>query len=275
MNTNNSSSRFLGMIFLTALISTGVLLAEPALRWDYKLTGRELSYFARCALMKEETSWMWADGQETIQIGENKLGTLLGGAQHIRYSYLPACIADYANMDYSVGNRDHYHGLAELSGLPIYQERQGSQQFSEEVNYYNPALIDWIRENMIPDPTTPLTLDASFQRLYDVAARRNARILAYTLYELRRSGDFAKYYEKYKNGDSVARIEMKHSILGDSPLQDAFSTEENDPYSYSFDPGHAATFWFRREMDGTSDEVLNLLKAVFQKYDAEALRQMK
>ena len=263
-----------GAVALTLIISAASLFAGPPNPWKSELTGREISYIFRCALLKEDPSWMWANDGETIRVGAHEFGHLLGAAQHIRYSALPTCITHYAILDYPSEERDYFHGLSALSGIPIFQERQGSQIYSNEINYYNPTLISWIKDNMIPDPNTPLTLEANFQKLYDIVAKRNARILAYTLVELKRSGDFKKHYEKYLELNGQGRVDMKHTILLDSPLQDVYSAEQNDPYGYNFGPGHAATFWFRREMDGTTEDVMELLKAVFQRYDQEALGQL-
>ncbi len=260
------------LVFVSA--SLAALPSESAL---VKLNSREISYFFRCAFQKEDPTWMWTSDTDSIRIGGSEFSALLGGAQHIRYSALPTCITHYAQMDFSDGsggNLDYFHGLSVLSGIPLYQERQEMQVYSNEINYFNPALIKWIQDNMIPDPNARFTADATFQKLYDIVARRNARILAYTLVELKRSGDFQKYYKEYLEMDGQSRVDMKYTILRDSPLHDSHSAEETDEYGYNFAPGHAATFWFRREMDGTADEVMALLKAVFARYDSEALGQL-
>tara|TARA_B100001939_G_scaffold348199_3_gene373743 strand:- start:228 stop:1073 length:846 start_codon:yes stop_codon:yes gene_type:complete len=261
---------------LILILATAVsLMASPASADKVSLNHRELSFFLRCALQKEDPSWMWSNDGDTIRVGESEFGLLLGGAQHIRYSALPTCITEYARLNYAEEEKDYFDGLSMISGLPLFQDRQGGQTYSNEINYYNPELIRWIELNMIPDPVDNFTLDTTFQKLYDIVARRNARILAFTLIELQKSGDFQKSYESYRQLDGQGRVDMKYEILRDSPLQDEYSAEVTDQYGYNFAPGHAATFWFRREMDGTADEVLSLLKAVFEKYDQDVLNRLK
>ncbi|MCB1166133.1 MAG: hypothetical protein KDK33_08270 [Leptospiraceae bacterium] len=268
MQSNRKGLPIKGGLIILLLISISAALAAPALR----VTDREFSYLARCFLDNEDTTWMWDHSEPTIQYGEKEFGTLLGAGQHLRYSSLFGCINNYAVVNIASGGADVLEGLQSLSGIPAYQERQGGG-YSEEVNYYNPALIDWIADN-IPSPSLQIAENLSFQRAYDVMFRRNAHILALSYAELQKNGKFRNLVEQYKNAPGNDRVAMKYTLLADAPYNDTLSSDENDQYGYNFDSGHAATFWLRRGLDDTHANVFKLLKKVFSLYDSELLKRL-
>lgn len=250
------------------------LMAGPGESAGIRPEARELSFLVRCAFSAEDPRWMWDVSDENFMAGEKQFGLFLGGAQHIRYSPLMDCLSRFASIHGPGDTQDFYHGLAEFSGLPVYQAKQGSQSFRNDINYYNPELIVWMREKAIPDPGTPVLPGLNFQDLYNIAFQRNARILAFSYKELNDSNRYRELVEEYRTSDDRTRVDMKYTLLSDSKLQDSYASEANDEYGFNFDPGHAATFWLRRGLDETHLEVFELLKTVFAKYDPDALKKL-
>lgn len=260
--------------FLFALLGLGTASLVSAPSDTGLLNQRELSFLFRCALLKEDPEWMWARQDDNIQVGENILGEFLGGAQHIRYSGLPECIRNYASYA-STEAPDTFSGLSSLSGIPVYQDRQGEQRFREDINYYNPKLIVWIRNNLIPEPTTTFAPGTDFQKLYNISLKRNARILAFAYLEMKNQGKYKELLQQYRDASDEGRVDMKNYLLEDSELNDYYTTESYDQYGWNFDAGHAAAFWLRRGLDDTHEEVFRLIRAVFAKYDPEALKKLQ
>ncbi|MCB1139600.1 MAG: hypothetical protein KDK23_12625 [Leptospiraceae bacterium] len=259
--------------FLFSILTLGTATLVSAPSDAGLLNQRELAFLFRCALLKEDPEWMWATKDDNIQVGEKILGEFLGGAQHIRYSGLPECINTYASYASSEAP-DIFSGLSSLSGIPVYQDKQGEQHFREDINYYNPKLIVWLR-NLIPEPSITFAPGTDFQRLYDVSLKRNARILAFAYLEMKNKGKYKELLQQYRDASDEARVDMKHYLLEDSQLNDHYASETFDQYSWNFDAGHAAAFWLRRGLDDTHEEVFGLIQAVFAKYDKEALKKLK
>lgn len=177
------------------------------------------------------------------------------------------------------------HAIAELAGLPLYQARQPEQIAGEEANYYNPELIRWAAAYLIPDPAESLAEGLVFQTVYDRVLRRSARILVHSYVALHREGApesitnntepfgysraaFQQHADGYRTGDFQLRYEFRDRFTGTCP--DAYSNDE-----LYFNCGHGATFWLRRALDGTDDEVWQLLTRALSRYDASFLEGLE
>ena len=257
-----------------------------------QLSARELAFLARCTLSRIDTSWVFeklseADPDRGLVFGRRRIGAFLGGAQSARYD-LPffVCAGELAGTNWRYLNEATderglpYGGIAasiaDLSGLPLFAERQGSQRFSNETNYYNPEIIRWARTNMIPDPKDTVYGMVSYQQIYDEVFARAFRILhrTDTYLRARHSGSkqsrFEVYLKLYADGDYEERKALRNEFS--AVYTDRFLGREKDPYNYYFSAGHAATFWLRRGMDDTADEVRALLAEILQRYDADELK---
>lgn len=276
------------------LIALLAFLSFPLFSKPVKQTGgakglpvsaRELAFLAQCTLSRVDTEWMFdktPDENRGLIFGRRKIGTFLGGAQSVRYD-LPffTCVGELAGTNWRYLNEATderglpYGGIAssiaDLSGLPLFAPRQRGQKFSESVNYYNPEIIRWARENMIPDPKASVFGMVTYQEIYDEVFARSARILqttdAYLQKEDPASGKtrFATYLKKYQQADYESRKSMRGEFA--AVYGDKYIGSRADPYEFYFSAGHAATFWMRRGMDGTDGEVRKLLAEVLRRYD--------
>lgn len=266
----------LSVACMFAVLLTGVLSAGPSVKSPKPLNQREYRFLALCTLQSEQPDWLWTESDRSIRTGKHRFGTYLGGAQAIRWSSLPDCMYGYLGLaDAKPEYRDRLAGLALLTGLPVYAKNQGSQEFSDEINYYNPAMITALRLFFIPSPAIMFSRDKNFQDLYDTMFKRNARILAQTYRELQTGNEFEKYLKDYKTRNGTGRIAFKYEVFQNVSYEDDLASDENDEYGYYFDAGHAAAFWMRRGLDETHDEVFSLLLAVFKKYDPEFFNKLK
>lgn len=159
-----------------------------------------------------------ADPDRGLVFGRRRIGAFLGGAQSARYD-LPffVCAGELAGTNWRYLNEATderglpYGGIAasiaDLSGLPLFAERQGSQRFSNEANYYNPEMIRWARKNMIPDPQATVYGIVRYQEIYDEVFARAFRILHRTDTYLRgrdagsKQSRFEVYLKLYTDGD--------------------------------------------------------------------------
>lgn len=227
------------------------------------LSPREAGFLMRCFLEKSDTRWMWDQSSAVLNYRGEARGQYLGGAQDLRWGPAFACLSELTGLPHQPGVTQ---SIAALAGLPLYAPKQGAQIHSEEINYYNPELIDWTRENMLVAPDTMIAEGLELQQIYNVVFRRNARILAQTYVYLQQEDRMAAYLERYREANGMERREMRDEFEGVS-FQDAHGAPANDEWNYNFDPGHAATFWMRRGLDETRDEAWKLLQAVLETYD--------
>ncbi len=169
--------------------------------------------------------------------------------------------------------------IAELAGLPLYLPQPAYSRSlipGEEANYYNPDLIRWAGANLVPDPGEPIAENLLYQTVYDRVLRRSARILARSYVVLHREGEaedissgysraaFEQHAEAYGKGDFEVRFGFRDRFTGSCP--DEYTTDE-----LYFNCGHGATFWLRRSLDGTDDEVWQIVVDVLKRYDPQFL----
>ncbi len=251
---------------------------------------REIAFITRCTLQNVDTQWIFDKTPppgEALQFGRRQIGMFLGGAQGARYSLgFVKCIGELTGTNWrflsETGRKQLYFGglvesISDLSGLPIYSSKQGGQKASSEVNYYNPALIRWARQNLIPGPREKIVGLVSYQEIYDKVFSRSARILYRTDRFLREKNPenkgtrFETYLKIYSKGDYAVRTGIRTEF--DAVYKDRHLGPDVDPYNYNFSAGHAATFWLRRGMDDTVQEVRALLAAVLRQYDPAELKR--
>jgi len=248
-----------------ALLIAGALAAQSGA--GQPLSQREAGFLARCFLEKTNTHWMWNQAGPMINYRGKGLGEYLGGAQNLRWGPAFECLSQLTGSPHQPGVKQ---SIAALAGMPLYAPRQGTQRHSEEINYYNPELIQWARENLIVAPDTVVADGLKLQEVYNIAFRRNARMLAQTYVCLEKENRFAEYLERYREAEIYERHAMRDEFESVS-FQDEFGSPEQDEWNYNFDPGHAATFWMRRGLDETHDETWELVSAVLQAYDPDFL----
>lgn len=254
------------------------------------ISAREIAFITRCTLQNVDTNWVFDKTPppgEALQFGRRSIGMFLGGAQSARYSLgFIKCAGELTGTNWrflaETGRKQLYYGglvesISDLSGLPIYSPKQGGQKASPEQNYYNPTLIRWARNNLIPEPREKIVGLVSYQEIYDKVFSRAARILHRTDRFLREKSPenkgtrFDTYLKIYSAGDYGVRVGIRGEF--DAIYKDRHLGQAVDPYDYNFSAGHAATFWLRRGMDETAQEVRALLAAVLRQYDPAELKR--
>ncbi len=244
----------------------------PVAEAGSRLAPRELSFLAACMMANVDTNWMFDQNvPDPLTYRGKAIGLFLGGAQTLRYDvHWFQCMGDLAGTnvraplrsDLALPYGGYKKALAELADLPLYQARQGSQEHSRDVNYYNPDIIRWAAQNLVPVPTDSVYGVVRYQDIYDRVLRRSARILAKTYVYLQKDGRLEKLTQEYAGKQSYDRLAMRERFA--DIHQDEYT---NDDYDLNFDGGHAATFWFRRRMGGTDDEVWALVSKAMLMYD--------
>lgn len=250
------------------LITALSLSAQTPARNNEPITARERGFLARCVLGKVNTDWVFAETGDALQFRDKRIRTYLGGSQSIRYDLsIFECIAELTGSWNTEEQRwGDKSSLADLAGIPLYSARQGGQEHSDEINYYNPELIKWA-EKQIPDPGETINGIISYQQVYNVMARRNARILVRTYNYLQEGNRFNEILNRYRAAEYHGRLEIRSEFR--NLFGDEFVTEASDPYEFNFHSGHAITFWMRRGMDDTRVDVWRLLSSIMKKYDPD------
>lgn len=287
-NIRRAFALTIGGLLLAALSLP--LIAKPHIAGPkgLSLSPREMAFLAQCTLSSIDIDWMFhktPDDGPGLIFGQRKIGLFLGGAQAVRYD-LPifTCAGKLAGTNWrylseATDERGIPYGgiatsIADLSGIPLYGPRQGDQRHSDDVNYYNPEIIRWARVNAIPDPKDSVYGMVTYQEIYDEVFARAFRILRKTDSYLNQKEPgqaqtrFQTYLKIYENADYQQRKKLRDEFT--TVYHDTFLGPENDPYQYYFSAGHAATFWFRRGMDGTAGEVRKLMSEVMRKFDSPA-----
>ncbi|MCR9142992.1 MAG: hypothetical protein NXI24_12130 [bacterium] len=260
------------------------------------LSEAHLADLFACMLQRVKTDWMFdQQARPVLDFRGKSIGLFLGGAQTVRHdSRFLICAGELSGTNererkkYRERYRDddlkrdrdpprlryggYLHAIAELAGLPLYQERPASQkENADEANYINPDLIRWAEANLIPASDARIRGTVRYQMVYDRVLIRSARILARTYLYLLEENRFEKMTAEYAAGDHWSRATMR-GRFADANIDDDYS---NDRYDLNFDAGHAGTFWLRRGMDGTADLVWSLVVAALRDFDPEMHAEIK
>ncbi|MEQ9298061.1 MAG: hypothetical protein RIF33_05850 [Cyclobacteriaceae bacterium] len=177
---------------------------------------------------------------------------------------------ELTSEDRNWGSIKHFEFLAE--GIPAFQpgsgqwnnikkEKNGDHTFS----YYNPEIVVWGYNNLIPDPNTIIINEKSAQHLYSHIFFRLFRLMAESYLLLQNIGyesEIQAYKGQFKDKDfrGVSYLMNRY----DSKLE-KYKLSPHPHYALS--PGMAVGFWLRRGIDGTSDELWEGLTRVLITYD--------
>ncbi|RMA64390.1 nSTAND1 domain-containing NTPase [Ulvibacter antarcticus] len=142
---------------------------------------------------------------------------------------------------------------------------KGIRYYENDFARYNPEIVEWISNNMIPDGT-----DAEFQQLTQRVYNKHLKILAEA---------YIRSYVLLKK-DSLFVEKQKAAYLEHLESGNPYNFFRNKQYRYYFNtmdkikPGafpyyskEAAGFWIRRNIDGTADEFYDLLIKLAITYD--------
>lgn len=230
--------------------------------------GKPLSTLDRAELFacwfERPYSYMFEGGSE----GE-------GAAAYGRFMAGISGIMDYGGLSPCAGK---IHGpkqvsfsdaspIAAMAGLPLYSPAMNDER---PFGYYNPDLVRWGHENLIPSRDEPIA-GASAAQIYDRVFVRFFRTMARTYVVLHDEMQFEAEQQAY----------VEHAIVhpqnpygaGLDYLESRFSgvvrEDEGAFDGTQMTSSMAFGFWLRRGMDGTEPELWIGLKKVLHDYDTE------
>lgn len=171
--------------------------------------------------------------------------------------FYPIVNSLFGTRSSDVRNRD---AMEMISGVTILKKSSSSDL---DFDHYNGEFFTWCRKNMIPSPNETIA-GVSYQRLYNILFRERVQEMYLAHLYL--------YYGSMNGIESIA-AEYKRALKKNKHSGWEFFYD----YSTSFpeevtDNGFANTnveygTWVRRHIDGSYNELLELVKAILTQYD--------
>lgn len=264
---------------LALCLTASIWLPTQAMAQGEDESGRSLSSRAKqtlltCSLTQRHSSWYFSTKRSVI-VKQNAIGIYRAGWRSMMYAFkIPACVAKQTGVGaYKIRG---LKALSHLSGIPVYAPRQQTQRNSYKVNYYNPALIQWVTRN-IPSPSAQVA-GVSMQKIYNTVFRRFVRISAYTYLYLQQKGRFSRYLKEYRRthlggtprNRYTAGRNFRFKLRGQLQrlVMDPILINNRGGFvRYYYNAGTASLFWMRRGIDQTHKEVWLLLRRTMRRYD--------
>lgn len=208
--------------------------------------------------------YMFEHGQDFIYIAGRHLHKFAAGINGIIfYGGLDEGFSDYINEErYTFGS---YELIEKISGIKVVLEER-------EFSYFNPDIIIWGSQNLIPDPNDKI-YGKSCQLIYTVVFNRFFRLMAESYVYLNDKEIYQKerdlYYQNVVLDGEYAINYLEGKFNSVFPKYQSNSTDS--PWTI----GMAFGFWFRRSLDGTDDEVWMALEKMMKIYDYQWLEHLK
>lgn len=139
-----------------------------------------------------------------------------------------------------------------------------SKDIQTGLNQYNPAFINWITQNLIPDP------NSKGQLLNKFVIKSQLYQDAYSFYFQKLVREYAQVYKELQVDNMIEK--EKELYLNEMHKKD-FEGPEYLMKKYSGCSAFIYGFWLRRSMDGTIDACWNACKNVMTLYDKEYYNQ--
>lgn len=160
-----------------------------------------------------------------------------------------------------------------ISGIPVHNPNikqhssVKSNFYNSRINdgfaHYNPELIVWAANNLIPDPKQSNIQGFMFQEIYDELYKKNFRLLV-------ESYLYFKDEESYQAAQKNYLAAMKQKDFNGATY--LFNKYPNNGCDFCFDKHVAIGFWIRRGIDGTNDEIWQAFTKVLKQYDSKWFR---
>lgn len=201
-------------------------------------------------------------GGPSVQVGAGTYGQFTGGISGILYyGDLNECVAEHVGTQ--TASYSDNAPFAELAGVPLYSDLMDD---SKPFGFFNPDLVRWGHENLIP-PATATVAGVAVTTIYSVVFSRFFRLITESYLWLVQSGNWRKEQDEYW------KMAQKKNVWGVEWLQKRYAGALK-PYDIGWDgtcmtPQMAIGFWLRRSLDGTSDELWTGLKKVMTRFDAD------
>jgi hypothetical protein len=208
-----------------------------------------------------------------LKAGQYQLGVFLGGVHGLLYysGLMSAVARELKTNDPDWGDP---RLLARLSGHPI-ERPQTPEELQEgrkrPFTYYNPALIQWGIDQLIPPPDLQIGAHSA-QWLYDEIFKRFFRLMGASYMYLHRQKDVNAERLEY----TLAMLSPDFNALTYLPRRYAGALSEYDRTEFAaLQPWGALGFWVRREIDGTAPLLWGGLKVVLGRFDPDFLRALE
>jgi len=162
--------------------------------------------------------------------------------------------------------------IAAVAGLPLHSEQMSDDK---PFGYYNPELVRWGHENLIPDPELGVA-GLTARSIYAVVFSRFFRLMAESRLWLVQKKKYKREMKAYwkmaqdqkdLGGDGLLWLQKRYR--GKLPEYRV------DWDGTSLTPQMAIGFWLRRGLDGTQEELWVGLRKVLKAYDAEFYSTLK
>lgn len=171
-----------------------------------------------------------------------------------------------------------YGQIEEMAGIPVFLKgphEEGKLRVREHsFGHYNPAFIDWVQKELLPAPDDSVYLAAT-KPIYNQYIRRMAR--AYHRAFVGWSWNHHHFARERAYLLEMISGERPWSYMGARfqawDVQSIFGVdiEAEDLNDHHF--ATALRFWQRRSIDGTADQMFDVLEQAMSIYDADWLTQ--
>ncbi|GAA4277393.1 hypothetical protein GCM10022259_21170 [Aquimarina mytili] len=210
---------------------------------------------------------------ETIRILGNEYDAFLNGAYGLGYySGMQSAVHRFNHMR-GADNELQKHDFWDFSyaenfiGLPIYDKAR-QEALKVSFDCYNPKTVQWLFDNMIPDPDTVLD-EATFQDIYNVIGSRYFRLMMESYIYLRTKGidqEVHRYREAMKDDDFKGHEYLENHY---GSILDEYVVEEVWNSTTYLSPKVAVGYWLRRLIDGSAKDFFNGHEKVIKIYDKD------
>jgi len=164
--------------------------------------------------------------------------------------------------------------LVAISGFNLYQNREEVENLPFDM--YNPPLLQWVGNNMLPEPEEEF-FGVKSQTVYDITFRRMVWMLAasyeYVATERNWDHEALRYKEAFTEqtfyGPTYLYERFADPNFEETPFNKVYQEFDLGEYDYSYLTEQIAIgFWLRRKLDGSSEEVYEMLTKILEKYDS-------
>ncbi len=203
---------------------------------------------------------MFASYAQQLRVEGSAYGRFNAGVNGILlYGGLASAIANVKG--WRVGGFYDLKPIAKLAGLALYKKKaKDLASFS----YYNPVIVRWGVQNLLPDPERRLGAHR-YRQIYQTVFSRVFRLFAEARLYLRQGGRERQEARAYlaamaKPGfDGLDYLQKRYAgALG------AYALSHN---SCNLTPQMAIGFWIRRRIGGSADQLWRALSILLERYD--------
>ncbi len=249
------------LLFLSALTLLGTVAfagESPGRGKGAALTPKNLQRLYE-SWFEKPYEYMFDRSASKLTVGQKDLGTFQGGINGIlKYGSLIDAAAKVAGLP-SPGFGD-LKPIERLSRLAVYVQQDTS---GLTYSQFNPALIRWGHQNLIPKPQQKL-LNHTYRVVYEKLFARFFRLMAESYLHLEKGKLWDKEVAAYKQAIKLKRAGLPYLHQRYAGLLAQYNLPRDGT---SFTPPMAFGFWVRRRMDSTAGELWTGLSKLMASYD--------